>query len=128
MVVEEGIPLLDRMRTALSAAMLVRDRTAVTALRTALGAVANAEAVAVAVDPAHASVVGDGAIAGAVAGLGAADVPRREVTADAVAAIVRAEIDDRRSAAAGYERSGQVERAATLHAEADVLDALLAAP
>jgi uncharacterized protein len=125
-MVVEGIPLLDRLRTALSAAMRTRDRPAITALRTALGAVANAEAVAV--DPEPAAVTGDGAIAGAVAGLGAADVPRRELTAAAVAAIVRAEVDERRSAAAAYERSGEVERAATLHAEADVLDAVLAAP
>jgi uncharacterized protein len=132
MVAEGEIPLLDRLRTALSAAMRARDRPAVAALRTTLAAVANAEAVAV--DPAHAGVVGDAgvtgdvAFAGALAGLGTADVPRRELTADDVAAIVRAEAAERRSAAAGYERSGQVERAAALHVEADVLDALLAAP
>ena len=102
--------LTARLRAGLTAAMRARDRTAVRALRTALAAVANAEAQPVA-DPAPASLLADGPIAGAVAGLGAAEVARRELSEDDVRQIVRAERD-------GYAAAGATPEAA-------VLDALL---
>ena len=43
-----------------------------------------------------------------------------------IAAIVRADVADRRVAATDYERAGQVDAAARLTAEADVLAAYLA--
>jgi uncharacterized protein len=119
----DGTTVRARLRAALTQAMRERDRAAVSALRSTLGAIDNAEAVAVEIDPA--AFPADGVIAGAVSGLGAADVPRRELTDDDQVAIVRAEVDERRAAAAGYERAGEVDRAATLHAEADALDAVL---
>jgi hypothetical protein len=117
--------LRDRLRAALKAAMKARDAVAVAALRSALAAVGNAEAVAPAGGPAPLT---DGVIAGAVAGVGATEAARRELTDDEVAAIVRAEVDDRRAAAADYEAAGHPDRAARLSAEADALDAHLAAP
>ena len=111
-------PLHARLRRALPPALKARDRVAVAALRSALAAIDNAHAVTAPPAPRTGGVV-----AGAVRGLGAGDVPRRGVSTDEVAAIVRSEIDDRRVAAADYERSGQVDAAARLIAEADVLAA-----
>lgn len=98
--------------------MKERDAVAVGALRTALAAVDNAEAVA---PPGGPAPLIDGVIAGAATGVGATEAVRRELTEDEVAAIVRAEIDARRSAAADYEAAGHPARAARLSAEADTL-------
>ena len=78
--------------------MKARDQAAVSALRSALAAIDNAEAA----DAAQASTgPGTAEFAGSVAGLGAGEVPRRVVTdADAVA-IVRAEVAERLTADAG---------------------------
>ena len=62
------------------------------ALRSALGAIDNAAA-APAVDVGTSS--NEGPIAGATAGVGATELARRELVADDVAAIVRAQIDER---------------------------------
>lgn len=118
---EGAPPLHTRLRGALPAALKARDQVAVAALRSALAAIDNAQAVAA--PPAPRS---GGVIAGAVAGLGAGEAPRRDLSPADVAAIVRAEVADRRAAAADYERAGQVDAATRLTAEADVLAALLA--
>jgi uncharacterized protein len=114
-------PLYARLRRALASAMKARDHAAVAALRSAVAAIDNAQAVEG--PPAPRS---GGVIAEAVTGLGAGDVPRRELSEDDIAAIVSAELADRRTAAADYERAGQVDAAARLTAEADVLAAHLA--
>jgi uncharacterized protein YqeY len=107
-----------RLRIALTEALRSRDSIAASALRSALGAVANAEAV----PSAHTSrVAGSEHVAGAVAGLGAAEAPRRELTEQDVTAIVAAEISDRRSAAGDYERLGRSDQSARLRREADIL-------
>jgi uncharacterized protein YqeY len=113
----------DRLRGALRAAIRERDTAAVAALRSALGAIDNAEAV----DPAHraASVANHPRLAGTVAGLGAGDVPRRELTEPEAAALVRAEVADREAAAAECQRAGRADRAGRLRAEAAVLAAQL---
>lgn len=85
---------------------------AISALRSALGAVGNAEAVA----PAE-----PGAPFRPTLGVGAADVARRELSLEDVRAIVRAEIDDRFAAAAQYELHGRGDEATRLRAEGDVL-------
>jgi uncharacterized protein YqeY len=103
--------------------MRERDAAAVSALRSALAAISNAEAV-----PA-----GDGEsprpssphVAGAVAGLGAAEVPRRGLGKDEISGIVRAEVAERLDAAAGFDRSGRAARAAGLRREAEVLTAII---
>jgi hypothetical protein len=92
---------------------------AVSALRSALAAVGNAEAV-----PASHGGAGGGTgahFAGAGTGLGAAEVVRRRLTQTEVAAIIQGEVDERLAAAAGYERSGHDNQATRLRREADIL-------
>lgn len=110
--------LRERMRAALSTAMKSRDRVAVTALRSALGAVDNAEAVDVAEHRA-------GALENSATGLGVAEVARRELTEQDIEQIVRAEIAERLSVAAQYHALEQTDRAASLRAEAKALTDLL---
>jgi uncharacterized protein YqeY len=112
-----GDDLPARLRLALTAALRARDMTAVAALRSALGAIGNAEAVPV---PAGSSAAGPH-VAGSAAGLGAAEAERRWLSPAQVAAIVQAEIDERLAAAAQYERAGREDRAARLTAEAQAL-------
>jgi uncharacterized protein len=106
------------LRRALTTALKARDAVAVSALRSALGAIENAGAV----DPGQAPPPGDGPIAGAVEGLGAGEVERRPVD---VRAVVAAEVDQRRAAAREYADLGRPDRAERLRAEADVLAAHL---
>ncbi|MFC7621044.1 GatB/YqeY domain-containing protein [Microlunatus sp. GCM10028923] len=119
--------LRDRLQRALRSALKERDRVGARAIRTALAAIANAEAV----DPGSAPKAGpatDPAVAGTVKGVGAAEVARRELSADDLAAIVGREITERRRAATMYEQSGRSEHAGELHREADVLDRILSGP
>lgn len=103
--------------------MKARDRVAVAALRSALTAIENAEAVD------RAATADRGlAIEQTPAGIGVAEVPRRMLTEVQVTAIVRAEVTDRESAAGDYDRAGRPERAERLRAEAGVLSAHLAEP
>ena len=109
-----------RLSATLPVAMKARDRVAVAALRSALAAVANAEAVPVDSAPRA------GALEDAASGPGAADAPRRELTEDDVRALVVGEVEDRDRAAAELAGLGRVEDAARLTAEADVLRTALA--
>jgi hypothetical protein len=86
-----------RLRRALTGALKARDAAAASALRTALGAIGNAETVAP--GPVQAPGTGSIHVAGAVAGLGAAEAPRRTLTEGEVAGIVRAEITEREAGA-----------------------------
>jgi hypothetical protein len=153
--VPPGDDLPARLRRALTAALRARDMTAAAALRSALGAIGNAEAVpvppaapepaaagtdpaaagtdpaAAGTDPPAASAPsaraarrGSPHVAGTVAGPGAAEAERRRLSPAQVAAIVAAEIDERREAAAQYERAGHADRAARLAAEAQALAAV----
>src|SRR5215211_3191557 len=90
------------MRRGLVDAMKARDQQAVAALRATLAAIDNAEAVdAEVVDADLALDSGDGhpAVAGSVAGIGAAEVDRRILTPEETAAIVRGEVTEREAAA-----------------------------
>lgn len=109
-----------RMRADLTAAMRARDRGRTAVLRSALGAVANAEAV-----PVPHPVAGDGPVAGAVTGVGATEAPRRELTAEDVVAVVRAERDERLAAAGQLDGAGAGAAAEELRAAAAVLEAYL---
>src|SRR5262245_1831305 len=97
-------PLHTRLRGALPGALKARDRVAVAALRSALGAIDNAQAVEAPPAP-----LSGGVIAGAVTGLGAGEAPRRELSECDIAAIVRGEVADRRAAAEDYERAGRLD-------------------
>ena len=112
--------LRERLRAALPIAMKARDRTAMSALRSTLSAIDNAEAVD---RPAGADR--GLAIEQSAAGVGAMEVARRELTDDDVERIVRAEIAERETAAARYAESGRVEQAGRLRAEAAVLTELV---
>ncbi|HEY2765344.1 MAG TPA: hypothetical protein VGJ13_15240 [Pseudonocardiaceae bacterium] len=113
----------DRLRAALPAAMKARDVVAVAALRSALGAIDNAEAVDAARAPQPSA--GHSTLAGTVPGLRAAEVERRCLSATEMDEVVRAEVADRHAAAGDYERAGHHARAERLRDEAAVLRACL---
>ncbi|WP_328606453.1 GatB/YqeY domain-containing protein [Amycolatopsis sp. NBC_00345] len=108
------------LRRALTTAMKNRDRAAITALRSALAAIDNAESVPAEHLPS--SAASNEHVAGAAVGLGAAEVERRHLTEADVRSIVEKEAVDRVSAADEYERLGRADLAANLRAEAEVLD------
>jgi uncharacterized protein YqeY len=105
----------ERLRAALRTALRDRDEVALGALRSTLAALGNATAVSAA-DPG--APVGDEHFAGSVVGVGAAELPRRELTESEAVAIVRVEIADRTAAADQYGRSAAADR---LRAEAALL-------
>lgn len=111
------------LRAELTAALKARDRAAIAALRSALAAIENAEAVPVDAPPAGTS--GNEHVAGASLGVGAAEAERRLLTEEQVREIVAAEVRERTEAAAEYQRLGQPETAARLQAEAAVLSRVL---
>jgi uncharacterized protein len=120
---DDGRAIRARLNQALRDALRSRDQVATSALRSALAAIANAEAVEASAQPAAAS--GSEHFAGAAAGLGATEVARRELTEAAVRAIVRAEITDRDTAVRQYARGGHADRAGRLRAEINVLEGVL---
>ena len=120
-----------RMRRGLVDAMKARDQQAVAALRATLAAIDNAEVV-------HAEVIDDNlaldsgnghpAVAGSVAGIGAAEVDRRILTPEETAAIVRGEVTEREAAADILERVGRPDQAKRLRAQAALLTTYLDPP
>lgn len=117
---QDATPLPQSLRAALSTAIRGRDRTAVSALRSTIAAIENAEAVEVPPRP-----EGDAQFAGSATGVGAGEAQRRVLTTEQVARIVRAEIEERQGAAAEFTRLGREDRAAQLRAEAAVIQQVL---
>ena len=115
-----GTTLRERLNTALHEAMRARDTTAVSALRSALAALDNAEAVD-AGQPAGPAVATHPHLAGTTVGVGAAEVERRSLSEDEQRAVVQAEVDERLAAAAQFDLGGRPDRAERLRAEAAVL-------
>ena len=109
----------DRMRAGLTAAMKARDMPAVRAIRSALGAIDNAEAVDTTVSADQIDTTST--IAGAVAGAGSTEVLRLTLGDAEITAVLRAEIDDRLSAADEYRTAGAIDRADLLSTEARVI-------
>jgi uncharacterized protein YqeY len=111
-------------RTTLRDALLVarknRDSTRVSALRSALSAIDNAETP----DDAQVDAPSSETIAGGVIGLGAAEVARRALSDAQIRALLHSEVDERLAAARQID-TRHTERAATLRAEAAVLADLL---
>jgi uncharacterized protein YqeY len=93
----------------------------VSALRSAIAAIDNAGAV----DAPDAKAASGGVIAGAMRGVGASEVPRRELSETEVASLVRHEIAQRETAVAEYARHGREDDAARLRAEIELLAAQL---
>jgi uncharacterized protein YqeY len=115
--------IMTRLRRALGVSLKAREAGSVSALRSAISAIGNAEAV----DSAAVRPGGTGSphFAGTVAGLGAGEAQRRRLTeADAVA-IVRREAAEREAAASEYERGGRAEEAARLREGARALMGVL---
>src|SRR5687767_8040259 len=105
--------LRDQMQADLRTAMKARDALRVAVLRTTLAAFANAEAVA-------ASPTTRPAL-----GLYAGEAERRELTDDDIHAVVAAERDELRAAAADMRAGGHDDEAAEREAKAAILDAYL---
>jgi uncharacterized protein YqeY len=108
-----------RLRSALREALRSRDVTAASALRSALAAIDNAEAIPFSRTSTTAS--SSEHFAGAAAGLGAAEARRRDLTEAEICDIVDAEIGEHLTAAAQYERGGHAEQGGRLRREAQVL-------
>ncbi|MGW7821769.1 hypothetical protein ACWGLF_27410 [Streptomyces puniciscabiei] len=100
--------------------MRARDKVAVSALRSTLAAVDNAEAV-----PVGAAGLRGSAIEQVPLGVGATEAARRELSEQHIADIVRAEADERLALAEQFTAPAQADRAAQLRAEAAVLLRLL---
>ena len=115
--------IMTRLRRALGVSLKAREAGSVSALRSAMSAIGNAEAV----DPAAVRPGGSGSpdFAGTVAGLGAGEAQRRRLTDADVVAIVRREAAEREAAAGEYERGGRAEEAARLREGARVLIGVL---
>jgi uncharacterized protein len=109
------------LRGALLAARKDRDAARVSALRSALSAIDNAETPDCAAVDAPAS----GTIAGGVTGLGAAEVARRALSDAQIRELLRSEVDERLAAAQQISAGGHPERAATLRSEAATISDLL---
>ena len=114
--------LRQKLRHTLGAAMKARDVTAVSAFRSVVAAIDDAEAA----DLSDAPAMQNGAIAGGVAGLGAGEVPRRGLSDAQFADLGREQVAAWRNAAADYERSGHHDHATRLAAEAAIVAAFLA--
>lgn len=114
--------LRTRLGLALCEAVRERDQVTSAAVRSALAAIANAEAVRPDSRP---SATTSPHFAGAAAGLGAAEVPRLLLTEAEVIDVVSAEIAERQRAADQYAAAGHADRAARLRSEAEVLLAVL---
>jgi uncharacterized protein YqeY len=105
------------LRDDLTAALKARNHVAITALRSALAAIENAESVP-AGHPLDRSI-GNEHVAGAATGLGAADAERRQLTEADQRRSSR--MRDRSAAADEYEQIGRTDLAERLRAEAEVL-------
>ncbi|MCX5384324.1 GatB/YqeY domain-containing protein [Streptomyces sp. NBC_00083] len=100
--------------------MRARDKAAVSALRSALAALDNAEAV-----PAGAAELRGVSVEESPVGVGVTEAARRELSERETADIVRREIAERRSAAAELTSAAHAGHAARLHEEAAVLHRFL---
>ncbi|OHU19342.1 hypothetical protein BKG76_19755 [Mycobacteroides franklinii] len=109
------------MRTDLSVALKARNSEAVSALRTAIAAIDNAESVDSTMD----TTLNSTHIAGAATGLGATEAPRRTLSPADVRTIVQAQVDDRITEADRYDALGQPGAAAKLRVEATILSEYL---
>ena len=112
-----------RLRESLKVALRARDSVATVAIRSAMSAIDNAEAV----DLSHAPPPKRGTVGDIRLGVGAAETARRDLSAREVVEVVRAEVTDRTAAAAEYERLGRTDEASRLKAEADALASILEA-
>ena len=119
---DSGPPLRAAMRRDLVSAMKARQPDAVAALRAAIAAIDNAEAVPA---PEARQAATSSHIAGARAGLGAAEAARRDLSNSDQRAILRDKITGYTAEADRYEALGQSDAAARLRTQARLLSAYL---
>ncbi len=110
-----------RLRAALREALKTRDVVAAFAIRSALGAIGNAEAVPADAGPGTTVRTESAYVAKAATGAGATEVTRRPLSPAGIRAIVGAEISEREATASQYEQAGQADRADRLRREARIL-------
>ncbi len=116
-------PIRVELRNRLTAAMRARDRQTAGTIRSVLAALENAEALPV---TQHGTMAATSEhIAGAAAGLGAAEAPRRTLSADDERALVEREVAELRSASATFATAGQQQRASELIQVAENLESIL---
>ena len=118
----DAAALRDTLRSDLTAAMKARDPDAVAVLRTVIAAIDNAEAVAA---PQAAPPATSAHIAGARAGLGSAEAPRRRLAGDELQAILRGQVAEYTREADGYAAHGQDAAAQRLRNQASLLSRYL---
>jgi uncharacterized protein YqeY len=118
----EARRLRERLHRDLIVAMKARDAATVAALRVAIAAIDNAEAADI---PEGSSDTTSAHIAGARAGVGSTEVARRALSIDEVRRILRAQIDERTTQAAEFERGGRTAAAEGLRGEEAALERYL---
>jgi len=114
--------LRDALRRDLARAMKAREPDTVAALRTAIAAIDNAEAVPA---PATSQATNSTHFAGARAGVGAGEVARRELSDDQQRAILREQVTGYLTEADRYATLGQRAAADRLRAQARLLSGYL---
>lgn len=110
-----------RLRTDLTAAMKARSAVEVSAIRSLLAALDDAEAVAPPATRAVSELAGE-YVAGAAVGVGSTEVPRKQLSADEVALVVAGQVEERRAAASTFDAVDQPDAAARLRDEALVVE------
>ncbi|MGH3164569.1 MAG: hypothetical protein ACRDN0_01585 [Trebonia sp.] len=110
------------LRAGLATALKARDRDALAALRTAIAAIDNAEAVPV---PDTGEPVTSAHIAGARSGPGSAEAARRRLTAGELHDILRGQIAEQTSEADRYDALGQSAAGERLRRQSRTLAAYL---
>ena len=115
--------LRSSLRDDLVTAMKARETDIVGALRSAIAAIDNAEAVAA---PASTKVEASETIAGATAGVGSTEFERRDLSITEVQMLLSDQMAECEAAAELYESHGQQDAASRLRREADALRKYLA--
>lgn len=115
---DEALAFRDGLRRELSSALRARRSEAVAALRTAIAAIDNAQAVEL---RSESRSGGSESVAYAASGVGSTEAARRELSMADVRVILRDHVDDYLTEADRYESLGQTGAAQRLRAEADTL-------
>ncbi|KLI06152.1 glutamyl-tRNA amidotransferase [Mycolicibacterium conceptionense] len=111
----------EKLRRSLLSARKSRDTVGVSAIRSALSAIDNAETPQA--DQTDTRI--GGTIAGAVPGVGSTETARRVLTDAEIRGLIQSEVDERLTAADEYIATGHHERATDLRSQAAVLAQVL---
>lgn len=118
--VDDAQAMRAMLRADLVTAMKSRRTEAVSALRTAIAAIDNAQAVEAPDTPAQTQVTSEH-VAGARAGVGSTEAARRALSAGEAIALLQAQVEERTAEADRYDAYGQPDAAARIRLEADAL-------